>query len=415
MNRYDYVIVGGGLAGQRAAKGVRKVDAGGSLAVITREPHVPYERPPLSKGYLMGKEGLDQVYLESASWYDEMDVRLIQEVSVTSVDAEGHTLDLEGGSMGQAQLGYGKLLLATGGRAWRLPLPGSDLDNVFTLRTIEDSDAIRAAAEDADRALVLGGSFVGSEVTASLTQIGVDVAMVFPESRLLERVVPKAFSEFLHDTFQSHGVRIVHGTTADRLEGDGAVERAVLDNGEMLEVDMVVMGVGIRLNTELTETAGLRLGDRGEVIVDEYLRTSDPDIYAAGDIAAWPDPTFGTRLRVEHWDVARRQGLRAGRNMAGERKPYESLPYFFSDMFDLSFEAWGNLDSWDRTVTRGQLGSSRFMLFYFDQGTMVGVLTVGRLGDARSVIPKLVKAGLDYGDVTDALENEQIDLSTLLE
>jgi NADPH-dependent 2,4-dienoyl-CoA reductase/sulfur reductase-like enzyme len=317
--------------------------------------------------------------------------------------------------MGQAQLGYGKLLLATGGRAWRLPLPGSDLDNVFTLRTIEDSDAIRAAAEDADRALVLGGSFVGSEVTASLTQIGVDVAMVFPESRLLERVVPKAFSEFLHDTFQSHGVRIVHGTTADRLEGDGAVERAVLDNGEMLEVDMVVMGVGIRLNTELTETAGLRLGDRGEVIVDEYLRTSDPDIYAAGDIAAWPDPTFGTRLRVEHWDVARRQGLRAGRNMAGERKPYESLPYFFSDMFDLSFEAWGNLDSWDRTVTRGQLGSSRFMLFYFDQGTMVGVLTVGRLGDARSVIPKLVKAGLDYGDVTDALENEQIDLSTLLE
>lgn len=238
--------------------------------------------------------------------------------------------------------------------------------------------------------------------------------MVFPEERLLERVVPEPFSAFLRDTFEGHGVRIIQGTTSRRVRGDGMVGSAALDNGETLEVDMVVMGVGIRLNTGLAESGGLDLTERGEVMVDEYLRTSDPDIYAAGDVAAWPDPTFGTRLRVEHWDVARRQGLRAGRNMAGEERRYTALPYFFSDMFELSFEVWGNLDAWDQTVLRGELGSLPFMLFYFNEGKMVGVLTMGRLGDARGLIPELVKARLDYEDVGDRLQ-DGVDLAALLE
>ncbi len=438
MTKYDYIIIGGGLAGQRAVKGVRKVDTEGSAALITQEPHVPYERPPLSKGYLMGQEDVGAVFPEDASWYGDLDVDVMQGVRATGVDAEAHVVELEDGR----EFGYGKLLLATGGHAWRLPLPGADLDNVFTLRTIEDSDAIRAAAEEADRALVLGGSFIGSEVAASLTQIGVDVTMVFPESRLLERVVPQTFSQLLHHTFTGQGVRILSSATPERLaaltEGDGAGDvaalKAVLSSGETLEVDMVVMGVGIRLNTELAQDAGLELTERDEVIVDQYLRTSDADIYAAGDIAAWPDPTFGTRLRVEHWDVARRQGLRAGRNMAGEEKPYTALPYFFSDMFDMSFEVWGNLMSWDETVLRGELGSSSYQLFYFDQGMgapgeiawarspgrdrprpLVGVLTVGRLGGARQVIPKLVKARVAYDDVADALRDEEVELSSLLD
>ena len=410
MAAYRYVIVGGGLAGQRAAKGVRKVDDEGSAALITREPHAPYERPPLSKGYLMGKEDLGAVYPEDESWYVEQRIDLLRGVRATGVDPEAHVVTLEDGR----ELGYEKLLLATGGRAWRLPLPGSDLDRVFTLRTIEDSDAIHAAAQEAEHALVLGGSFIGAEVAASLTQMGVDVTMVFPESRLLERVVPEAYSQLLHDTFETEGVRILSGAKPERLEGDGGVEGAVLDDGRALTVDMVVMGVGIRLNTELAADAGLELTERSEVVVDETLRTSDPDIYAAGDIAAWPDPTFRERLRVEHWDVARRQGLRAGRNMAGEQKPYASLPYFFSDMFDLSFEAWGNLRSWDETVMRGELGSSSYQLFYFDQGRLVGVLTVGRLGDARKAIPKLVKARLGYDAAAAKLRDEDVDLSTLV-
>jgi NADPH-dependent 2,4-dienoyl-CoA reductase/sulfur reductase-like enzyme len=411
MNAYKYIIVGGGLAGQRAAQGIRKVDTEGTVALVTAEPHVPYERPPLSKGYLMGKEGRGAAYLKDDAWYDENGIELVRDLRATGVDAEAHTVSLADAR----ELGYEKLLLATGGHAWRLPLPGADLDNVFTLRTIEDSDAIRAAAENAKHALVLGGSFIGSEVAASLTQIGVDVTMVFPDPRLLARVVPEAFSDFLHDKFESQGVRILSAITPERLEGDGTVESAVLSNGGTLQVDMVAMGVGIRLNTELAEDAGLELTERGEVVVDEYLRTSDADIYAAGDIAAWPDPTFDKRLRVEHWDVARRQGLRAGRNMAGEQKPYTSLPYFFSDMFDLSFEVWGNLEAWDRTVLRGEIGSSSYKLFYFNQGKLVGVLTVGRLGDARKLIPRLVKVCLAYDDVADELRDEGIELNALIE
>jgi hypothetical protein len=225
-------------------------------------------------------------------------------------------------------------------------------------------------------------------------------------------------------------VRILTGTKPERLEGDDSVQRAILNNGDAdqrtLAVDMVVMGVGIRLNTELAADAGLELTERSEVIVDPYLRTSDPDIYAAGDIAAWPDPTFDKRLRVEHWDVARRQGLRAGRNMAAaargdEQSSYTSLPYFFSDMFDLSFEVWGDLSSWDRTLLRGELGSSRYQLFYFDARedggpqSLVGVLTVGRLGGARKAIPKLIKARLPYDEVADQLADEEIELSTLVD
>ncbi|MGD2177609.1 MAG: FAD-dependent oxidoreductase [Anaerolineae bacterium] len=411
MTAYEYIIVGGGLAGQRAAQGIREVDTESTVALVTAEPHVPYERPPLSKGYLRGKEGLEAAYLKDDAWYGEKGIELMRDLLVTSVDAKAHTIALGDGQV----LNYQKLLLATGGRAWRLPIPGADLANVFTLRTIKDSDAIRAAAENAERALTLGGSFIGSEVAASLAQIGLDVTMVFPGSRLLERVVPEAFSSVLHDKFEGAGVRIFSGTTPERLEGDGAVDRAVLSSGETLQVDLVVMGVGIRLNTELAEGAGLELTGRGEVVVDEYLRTSDPDIYAAGDIAAWPDPTFEKRLRVEHWDVARRQGLRAGRNMAGQQKRYTSLPYFFSDMFDLSFEVWGHLMSWDQTVLRGELGSSSYKLFYFDHGKLAGVLTVGRLGDDRKVIPKLVRAHLAYDRVADALRDEGVELGSLIE
>ncbi len=409
MATYTYVIIGGGLAGQRAAQGIRKVDTEGTVALVTQEPHMPYERPPLSKGYLTGEEGLDAVYLKDDAWYDEHAITVMTGARATELDAEAHTVTLDDGR----ELGYEKLLLATGGHAWRLPLPGADLENVFTLRTIEDADAIREAAAGAGQALVLGGSFIGSEVAASLTQSGVDVTMVFPESRLLERIVPEDLSAFLREKFERQGVRILDGTKPERLEGDGTVERAMLDSGQTLEVDLVVMGVGIRLNTALAESAGLELTERKEVIVDEHLRTSDPDIYAAGDIAAWPDPTFERRLRVEHWDVARRQGRRAGGNMAGEENPYTALPYFFSDMFDFSFEVWGDLTAWEQTMMRGELDSSHFHLFYFDQGRMVGALTVGRLGDDRKWIPRLIRARLSYDDAVPQLRDEEMSLSAL--
>jgi NADPH-dependent 2,4-dienoyl-CoA reductase/sulfur reductase-like enzyme len=411
MKPYKYVIIGGGLAGGRAGDGIRKVDMEGTIALVTGEHHMPYERPPLSKGYLTGREGLDHVYLKEDAYYAQNNIEVISGVRATQVDPAAHGVTLDDGRV----LGYEKLLLATGGHAWRLPIPGSDLPGVFTLRTIEDADGIRKAAKSGKRALVLGGSFIGSEVAASLAQLGLSVTMVFPEARLLERIVPEELSAFIHAKYGANGVRILSGNKPGRLDGNGKVERAVLDNGDSLDVDLVVMGVGIRLDTELARDAGLELGERGAVVVDEMLRTSDPNIYAAGDIAAWPDPTFGKRLQVEHWNVARGQGLRAGRNMAGEEKPYTTLPYFFSDLFDLSFEVWGNLTAWDQTVLRGTLKGGSFALYYFDQGKMVGVLAAGRPDEERKPMQALVKARLAYGDVAAKLSDEGVDLSTLVQ
>jgi 3-phenylpropionate/trans-cinnamate dioxygenase ferredoxin reductase subunit len=410
MDTYKYVIVGGGIAGGRACEGIRKVDSEGSVVLVTQEPHRPYERPPLSKKYLRAEVGLERVYLQDAGYYEEHGIDLVEGVKATALDAGAREVELSDGRT----LGYEKLLLATGGQALRLPLSGADLDNVFTLRTIEDSQCIRQAAKDGKRALVMGGSFIGAEVSASLAQLGLDVTEVFPESRLLELVVSPEVSELLDALYEKHGVRILPGVVADSLEGDGRVERVVLDNGETLDVDLVVMGVGIRLNTELAREAGLdvREGD-GAILVDEFLRTSDPHVYAAGDVAAWPDATFGRRLRVEHWDVARRQGLRVGRNMAGEAKPYTVLPYFYSDLFDLSFEVWGNLSSWERTVLRGSLEEGSFAYYYFDQNRLTGVLAVGRPDAESAPMQTLVGARPPYDQVADSLQDESVDLAEL--
>jgi NADPH-dependent 2,4-dienoyl-CoA reductase/sulfur reductase-like enzyme len=411
METYKYVIVGGGLAGQRGADGIRKVDAEGGIALVTAEGRMPYQRPPLSKGYLQGKDGLDKVYLKEDDYYAQNGIDVITSARATWLAPDTRVVTLDNGRL----LQYEKLLLATGGYARCLQIPGNDLLGVFTLRTIEDANAIRAAAEGAKRALVLGGSFIGCEAAASLAQLGLGVTMVFPESRLLERVVPEVLSDWLRAKYEAQGVRVLAGNTPDRMEGDGRVERAVLANGEVLDVDMVVMGVGIRLNIDLVRTAGLEMTGEGAVLVDEYLRTSVPDIYAAGDIAAWPDPTFGKRLQVEHWDVARRQGLRAGRNMAGDEKPYTSLPYFFSDLFDFSFEVWGNLTSWDQVVRRGSLESGSFAYYYFDQGKLTGVLASGRPDEERKPMQALVRARPAYGDVAAKLVYENVDLGGLSE
>jgi 3-phenylpropionate/trans-cinnamate dioxygenase ferredoxin reductase subunit len=406
-----YVIIGGGLAGERGAENARKIDPEGTITLVTAEPHMPYERPALSKGYLTGKEGLDHVYTRPDDFYAESDIEVIVGAKATNIDRATHSVTLDDGRV----LTYERLLLATGGRPWRLPIPGSDLAGVLTLRTIGEADAIRAAAEGGGHALVIGGSFIGSEVAASLAQLGLGVTMIFLEARLLELIAPQELSAFLYAKYEANGVCILPQTRPDRLEGDAGVRRAILDSGETLGVDLVVMGVGIRLNTELARDAGLEMGDREAVIVDEQLRTSDPHIYAAGDIAAWPDPNFGRRLQVEHWNVARGQGLRAGRNMAGEEKPYRALPYFFSDLFDLSFEVWGDLTTWDQTVLRGTLESGSFAFYYFDQGKMVGVLAAGRPDEERKPMQALVRARLAHKDVAARLGDEGTDLSTLVE
>ncbi len=414
MDTYKYVVLGGGLAGERTCDGIRRVDTAGSVALVAGEAHPPYQRPPLSKGSLTGRKGLARVSLQESSYYDDHGIDLITGVRAIAVSPDVHQVELADGRA----LGYQRLCLATGGVARRLPIPGTDLSGVYTLRTIGDADRIREAAGACESALVVGGSFIGSEAAASLAQLGLPVTMVFPETRLLERLAPEPLGLTLRAMFEARSVQVRPGTRPVRFEGAETVQRALLDDGSALDADLVVLGVGIDLGTGLAVDAGLEIGDRGAVIVDEFLCTSAPDIYAAGDIVSWPDPTFGTRLRVEHWDVARRQGLRAGRNMAGEEKPYTSLPYFFSDLFDLSFEVWGNLAAWDQTVlrgtlVRGTLEGGSFGYYYFDSGRMVGVLAAGRPDDERKPMQALVRARPRYDRIAERLRDESVDLTTL--
>lgn len=411
MDRYKYVIIGGGLAGGKAAEGIRALDTEGSIALVTEEPHRPYQRPPLSKGYLQGKQPEAKVYFAEADYYAQNDVALLMGIRATAVDPDAHTITLDDARV----LKYEKLLFATGGRAKRLPLPGNDLGGVFTLRQIEDSDRIREAAGSGKEALVLGGSFIGSEVAASLAMIDTRVTMAFPEGRLLERIVPQQMSEWLEAIYAHHNVRILAGITPERFFGSAHVERVELSNGAMPTIDLTVMGVGIALNTQLAQAAGLEIRDEDQAImVNRHLQTGHPDIYAAGDIAAWPDATFNKRLRVEHWDVARTQGLQAGRNMADAGEPYDVLPYFFSDIFDLSFEVWGDLSAWDQTVRRGDLEMRNIAYFYFSEGRLTGVLAMGRPDEEREPMQQLVRARPTYDAVAEQLGNEATSLADLV-
>ena len=409
MDTYDYLVIGGGLAAARTCQGIRGVDKEGSMALVSAESHLPYERPPLSKGFLRGTEGLDHVYVRDAAYYESNGIALVLGVPGAAIDRSAKSVTLADGRA----LGYGKLMLATGGAAWRLRLPGSDLAGVYTLRTVDDSRAVRESSKSGARALVIGGSFIGSEVAASLSQMGVHVTMVFLESRLLERVLPKELSSHLRGRYEAEGIRLLPQTKPARIEGEGAVERVVLDSGETLAVELVVMGVGIVLNTDLAREAGLEMTEKGAVVVDRFLATSDPSIYAAGDIAAWPDRTFKTRLRVEHWDVARSQGFRAGRNMAGDVGPFATLPYFFSDLFEISIDVWGNVASWDQTVRRGTIESGSYAYYYFSQGQMVGVLAKGRPDSEREPMQAMVKARPQYADVASKIPDERVDLAEL--
>ena len=408
MKRHKYIIIGGGLAGQRACAGIRRVDKEGSIALVSAEVHLPYERPPLSKGYLMGKEGLDHVIIKGEDYYEEQGIALLQGIAALALHPQAHTVELEDG----LTLGYDKLLLATGGGGVRLPIPGNDLPGVFVLRTIGDADAIREAASAGGRAVVLGGSFLGSEVAAALLTLGLEVTMVFPEERLLQRVLTEEPGAHLRAIYEQRGARILSGHKPASIEGRAGVERVVLQDGTVLPADLLVMCVGIRLNTDLARDAGLQMAERGAVSVDAYLRTSDPDVYAVGDIASWPSSRFSASLRVEHWDVARQQGTRAGRNMAGDEKRYVALPYFYSDIFHLNMEAWGQI-TWDRTVVRGEVDADRFAVYYFDAGRLNGVLAVGRPESEQDAMQALVKAGPMWDQVADKLADETVDLGEL--
>jgi apoptosis-inducing factor 3 len=362
------VIVGAGAAGNAAAEMLRREGYGGPVTLVGPEPEVPYDRPNLSKDYLAGTAPEDWIPLHPREFYEERRIDLLLDVSVTALDPAAKRISLSDGR----SLDYGALLLATGAEPVRLSLPGSDLPHVHTLRSLADSRAIIEKAKGAQRAVVVGASFIGLEVAASLRARQIAVTVVAPDERPLARVMGPQLGDFIRGVHEEHGVQFRLGTKPKAF-GEREVE---LESGESLPADLVVVGVGVRPRVALAEGAGLAV-DNG-VLVDEYLETSVPGVFAAGDIARWPDPHSGERIRVEHWVVAERQGQTAGRNLLGRRERFDAVPFFWSQHYDVVINYVGHAAKWDAIEVAGSLAEKSATVAFRAGGRIAAVATVFR-------------------------------------
>lgn len=367
-----FVILGGGAAGFAAAEMLRRRGFAGRITMISNDDAAPVDRPNLSKDYLAGSAPEDWVPLRGDDWYAENKIALKLKTEVTALDPAAHKLTLGDGST----LSFDKLLLATGAEPVRLPLPGADLPHVHVLRSFADSRAIVAKTKDAKRAVVIGASFIGLEAAASLRARDIEVHVVAPEKRPLERVFGPEFGDFVRALHEEHGV-IFHLEDGVTAIGTNDV---TLKSGGKLPADLVVVGVGVRPRLALAEKAGLAI-DRG-VSVDEHLQTSAPHIYAAGDIARWPDPLTGERIRVEHWVVAERQGQVAALNMLGQPTPYRAVPFFWSQHYDVPINYVGHAEKWDAIDIDGDVMKRDCVARYRLGGRVLAVASIYRDGDS---------------------------------
>ncbi len=365
---FKYLIIGGGLAGVSAVRGIRELDQQGSILLLAGENHPPYDRPPLSKKLWTGKKQVEDIYLPWTDADAAAGVRLETGRTAVGLDvAEALVTDDHG-----AVYHYDKLLLATGGRPRRLTVPGGDLPGVFTYRTLDDYLALRAAAQPGRSAVVIGGGFIGSEMAVALSLTGVAVTMVFPGPWLVDRVFPESLGRALQATFIERGIRILSPEQPVALERRGDRFLTRTDAGNELTSDLVVVGIGLVPELELARAAGLETGDG--IVVDEHLQTSAPGVYAAGDVAFFPYQALGKRMRVEHWDNAREQGRQAGRNMAGAFEAYTHMPFFYSDLFEFGYEAVGEVDARLEVVADWAVENERGVLYYLRDGQVRGVM-----------------------------------------
>jgi 3-phenylpropionate/trans-cinnamate dioxygenase ferredoxin reductase subunit len=367
-----FVIVGAGLAGGNAAATLRDEGFEGRLLLIGREPGVPYGRPPLSKTYLRSEEPLEDWYVRPAEWYGEHDVERL-ESNVAAVDAEAHRVVLESGE----EIEYEKLLIATGGQNRRIDVPGAELEGIHQLRTVAECEAIKSEAVADRRAVVVGMSFIGCEVAASLTQLGVRVTAAFPGTAPLERVLGKEVGGAVGAFHRANGVDLLPESQVTAFEGSGRVEAAVTAGGDRIPCDFVVVGIGIQ--PEVPQLASPLAVDNG-VLVDELCRASAPDVYAAGDVANHLHPLFG-RVRVEHYNNGEKMGSAAARSMLGSTAPYDYVHTFWSDQYEHKLEYAGHATEWDRFVIRGRLEDGKLLGFYLKSGVLLAAVGLNRGGD----------------------------------
>lgn len=362
------VIVGGGAAGHAAAETLREEGYTGPITVLSADAAPPCDRPNLSKDYLAGTAEADWIPLRSSEFYAEHGINLRLATRATALDPGAHSVLLADGS----RLGYSKLLLATGAEPIRLDVPGALSPRVRTLRTLADGDALIALAATARRCVVVGASFIGLETAASLRTRGLEVHVVAPEARPMERVLGAAIGDMVRGLHESHGVLFHLGATVSAITHDSAT----LSTGERLAADLVVVGIGVRPTVTLASQAALTV-DRG-VVVDEFLQTSVADVYAAGDIARWPDRLSGQRIRVEHWVVAQRQGRVAARNMLSAQQPFDAVPFFWSQHYNTVINYVGHAESWDRLEIDGDPAAHDCAVTFWRGCTKLAVATVGR-------------------------------------
>jgi 3-phenylpropionate/trans-cinnamate dioxygenase ferredoxin reductase component len=392
-----FVIVGAGLAGAKAAQTLRDEGFGGRLLLLGDEGERPYDRPPLSKAYLRGEADRDTLYLHEEGFYAAHEIELRTSAPVRSIDLAGHQLELASGE----RITYQRLLLATGAAPRRLALPGAELAGVHYLRSRRDADALAAAAARAEHVVVVGTGWIGSEAAASIRQLGRDVTLIGPDTAPLARVLGPEVGRVYRDLHADHGVRLVLGTRVAALRGSGHVEAVVTSDGRMISCDLVLVGAGAIPRTELAQEAGLPV--QNGLLVNERLQViGAAGVYAAGDAATAWHPHYQTYLQVEHWANALNQGPAAAKNMLGIATPYERLPYFYSDQYDLGMEYSGFAATWDRVVVRGDPSARAFIAFWLKDQRVVAGMTAN-VWDVIESIKTLIRDGrpVDPGRLAD--------------
>jgi 3-phenylpropionate/trans-cinnamate dioxygenase ferredoxin reductase component len=376
-----FVIVGASLAGGGAATTLRQEGFDGRVILIGAEPQPPYERPPLSKEYLRGEFSFEQALVQPPDFYDESGIETRFGVRTTRVDAVDKVVELDGGE----HVAYDKILIATGGRNRRFLIPGLDLEGIYDLRTVTDSDRIRTEIAPGRKAVVVGMGFIGSEVAASLRQSGVEVTVVDRNEVPLRRVLGEEVGRVIEGIHRDHGTSMIFDDKVAVFEGAGRVERVTTTRGRRIECDFVVVGLGTEPVTQLLAGTGVEINNG--VVVDEYLRTGVEGIYAAGDVANHYHPVFKRHIRVEHWQNALKQGPAAARNMLGENEPYREIPWFWSDQYEHNLQYAGFHTEWDELVVRGSMDERNFVAFYRKDERVLAAVAINQGRDLRRSIP----------------------------
>jgi 3-phenylpropionate/trans-cinnamate dioxygenase ferredoxin reductase component len=398
-------IVGASLTGASAAATLREEGFDGRVVLLGAEPQLPYDRPPLSKAYLRGATPFEKTLLRPAEFYREKDIELRLSTTVTRVDAEKRRLELAGGE----RLDFDSVLIATGGRNRRFPIPGLDLPGVYDLRTVADADRIREVIAPGRRAVVVGLGFIGAEVASSLRECGVEVVAIEPFKTPLFRALGEEIGRVIEGLHRDHGVDMILGDAVSAFEGNGRVERVVTTGGRRVECDFAVFGLGIEPAADVVAGSGVRV-DNG-IVVDELCRTNVPGVFAAGDVANHYHPVCARQMRVEHWQNGVKQGAAAGRSMLGRGQPYDEVHWFWSDQYDANIQYAGFHAAWDQVVVRGSLAERKFLAFFLTAGRVESAVAVNQGRDLRRAFP-LIRARVPVDPAR--LADPQVDLRTLV-